>query len=147
MKRIFVAIAGVFFLVTPVLGEEPAPAPLVKALNEGTPYIDARYRFEHVDQDGFANDAKASTLRLRFGYVTGKAYDFSARVEVEHIDPIGNDNFNSTTNGKSTRPTVADPGETEINQLYLRYQGVPDTTLTVGRQRVILDNARFVGNV
>ena len=147
MKRIVVAITGFFFLVTPALGEEPAPPPLVEALTGGTPYIDARYRFEHVDQDGFAKDAKASTLRLRFGYVTGKAYDFSARVEVEHIDPIGNDNFNSTTNGKSTRPTVADPGETEINQLYLRYQGVPDTTLTVGRQRVILDNARFVGNV
>lgn len=147
MKRICIAIAGFCLLVTPAMGEEAAPNPTLEALTGGTPYIDARDRFEYVDQDGFAKDAKASTARLRLGYVTGKADDFSARVEVEHIDPIGNDNFNSTTNGKPTRPVVADPGETEINQLYLRYQGVPATTLTFGRQRVILDNARFVGNV
>ena len=34
-----------------------------------------------------------------------------------------------------------------IHKVYLFCNNVPDTTLTVGRQRVILDNARFVGNV
>ena len=32
-------------------------------------------------------------------------------------------------------------------QVFLGFDGIPDTPLKVGRQRIILDNARFVGNV
>jgi len=34
-----------------------------------------------------------------------------------------------------------------INQAWVSYSGIPDTAVKAGRQRVILDNARFVGNV
>ena len=131
----------------PAFAAEEAQNPFTKALTDGRAYVDLRYRFEHVDQDGLGNAAKASTLRARFGYVSGTAYNFSARAEFEVIEPIGNDSFNSTTNGKSTYPTVADPEQAEINQLYLRYSGMPKSSLTIGRQRLILDNARFIGNV
>jgi hypothetical protein len=135
-----------FGAALPAAAGEPPGNAFVKAITEGTPYLDARYRFERVD-DGPGRNANASTVRARFGFLTGKVHDFSARIEFEHIDTIGAEKFNSTTNGKAQFPTVADPSETEVNQLTLRYQGVPDTSVTVGRQRVILDNARFVGNV
>ena len=35
----------------------------------------------------------------------------------------------------------------ELNQAYLKYTGLSGTDLILGRQRIILDNARFVGNV
>ena len=40
-----------------------APDTLGYALLHGTPTVDARYRFEHVDQEPFTKDADASTLR------------------------------------------------------------------------------------
>ncbi len=43
-------------------------------------------------------------------------------------------------------PIVADPADTELNQAYLSYGGFYDTDMKLGRQRIILDNARFVGN-
>ncbi len=71
----------------------------------------------------------------------------SGRLEAERIDHIGYQHFNSTTNGHTAFPTVADPDETEINRLYLQFTGLTDTILKGGRQRVNLDNARFVGSV
>ncbi len=71
----------------------------------------------------------------------------SGRLEAERIDHIGYQHFNSTTNGHTAFPTVADPDETEINRPYLQYTGLTDTILKGGRQRINLDNARFVGSV
>lgn len=121
---------------------------LKKALiDDATPYIDARYRFEHVDQHGFSKDAKASTLRTKLGYKTGTLYDFSAVMEVENVTEIGGQPYNDTVNGKTAYPVVADPDGTEINKAYLQYAGIPDTTLRVGRQDHNLDNQRFIGTV
>lgn len=121
---------------------------LKKALiDDATPYIDIRYRYENVDQDGIIKDANASTLRTKLGYKTGKLHDFSATLEFENVTYLGNDNFNNTINGKTTHPIVADPDSTEVNHAFLTYAGIPDTTLQVGRQPHNLDNQRFIGTV
>jgi hypothetical protein len=119
----------------------------VKALTDGKLLLDARYRYEHVDQDGLAHDANAHTVRTRLGYETGKFHDFSLLVEGENIAGIGSENYNDTINGKTTYPTVADPEDTALNRLQLTYTGIPDTTAILGRQVINLDNQRFVGAV
>jgi len=43
--------------------------------------------------------------------------------------------------------TVADPKGSDLNQLYLDYSVSDDWKLRIGRQRVNLDNQRFVGGV
>jgi hypothetical protein len=83
-----------------------------KALTEGKPIFDARYRYEYVDQDGLANEANAHTVRTRLGYETGKFKDFSALLEFENITGIGSERYNDTINGRTTYPTVADPEDT-----------------------------------
>lgn len=118
-----------------------------EALLEGTPYIDARYRFEFVEQDGFAEDAEASTLRTRFGYKTEKYKDFSAVLEFENITQIGDDDYNDTLNGRTTFPVVADVENTEVNQAFLNYSGIPETWVKFGRQVITLDGHRFIGHV
>jgi hypothetical protein len=118
-----------------------------KALTEGKPILDARYRYEYVDQDGLANDANAHTIRTRLGYETGKFHDFSALLEFENITDIGGENYNDTINGKATYPTVADPEDTNVNRLQLTYTGLPETALTLGRQSIVHDNQRFVGGI
>jgi hypothetical protein len=60
---------------------------------------------------------------------------------------ITNDRFSDTRNGKTQYPTVADPDGTAINQAFIRYSGLEDTELTVGRQRINRFNQRFVGGV
>ena len=48
-----------------------------------------------------------------FGYETGDYKGFKALLEIEDVTPIGRDNYNSTTNGVTDRPVVADPDGTE----------------------------------
>ncbi|MGH8476228.1 MAG: alginate export family protein [Methylococcales bacterium] len=106
-----------------------------------------RWRHENVDQDGFANIANADTVRLRLGYLTPKFYDFQAFAEFEGNTWWFNENYNSTINGKRNFPVVLDPQRSEINQGWLSYGGIPDTVVKAGRQRIIYDNHRWIGNV
>lgn len=130
-----------------------AGAGVSEALVDGQPSLDLRLRFEHAAQDG-ARDAEALTSRLRLGYAT-KAWDgFQALVEYEGTAAVGGDDrFNSgpsfleAANGNTGFATVADPTGNEVNRAWLRYAGLPETQVTFGRQRIILDDSRFVGNV
>ncbi len=60
----------------------------------------------------------------------------------------GIDDYNSTTNGHTLYPVVADPANfTALNRFALSNKSLEHTTLTLGRQRIVLDDTRFVGNV
>lgn len=140
-----IALAGVCFaLVTPVAygGDN-----FMEALTGGKPSLNFRYRYENVDQEGFAREAKASTLRTQLGYLTGDFYNFGTFLQFEDVRVIGSERYNSTTNGLTQYPVVADPEGNEINQAYLSFKGIPGTTLKYGRQAIIYDNHRFIGNV
>ncbi len=119
----------------------------VEALIGGKPIVDVRLRYEHVDQAGLPNNADAITARARLGYETGVYADFSLLVEGEFIIGLGSEDYNDAINGRTTFPVVADPEDQQLNRAQLTYTGITDTTVIIGRQRVILDNARFVGNV
>lgn len=114
--------------------------------DQAKPIFDIRYRYEGVDQAGLPEDANAHTLRVRGGFQTGKAWGLQGLVEFEGVAHL-TDDFNDTTNGKATYPIVADPEDLQLNRLQLQFTGIPDTTITAGRQRINLDNQRFVGNV
>lgn len=118
-----------------------------EALTQGKVNLEFRYRLETVDRAGFTKDATASTLRTRLGYQTEEFYRTSFFLEFHNISVIGGDSYNSTRNGKTQYPVVADPEGTEVNQAYLRFGQIPSSDLTVGRQRITLDNHRFIGNV
>ena len=117
------------------------------ALTKGKTSLDLRYRFESVSQDGKEKNAAASTFRLRLGYTTGNFYGFNLHVDMETIQAIGGENYDSTDNSKVEYPIVADAEDTELNQVFLAYTGVPNTVFKLGRQRIKIDNDRFIGNV
>jgi len=123
---------------------------LADAIGSGKTALDLRYRFEMVDQTGISNKAMASTLRTRLNYTTGSYNKLNAFLEVDNVSVVGSTKYNDATGlpgAKSQYPAVADPAGTEVNQAYLAYAGLSDTTIKYGRQRLILDNARFIGNV
>ncbi|MDO9320291.1 MAG: hypothetical protein Q7U01_01515, partial [Pseudomonas sp.] len=93
---------------------------------QGTPILDARYRYEYVDQNAAKgkaalDHANAQTLRTRLGFQTGKWYGLSSLVEADNVSRIGDESYNSTRNGQTQFSAVPDPDGTEINQALLRY--------------------------
>lgn len=146
-----IAVAAIFLIAAPSL-QASIDEDIENLLKVGGGQfkIDLRYRFEYVDQDdtpGITQTAKADTLRLRLGYLTPAFYGLTAYAEYEGNQDIFVNDYNSTENGKTQFPIVADPQENEVNQLWINYAGIPDTSFTVGRQRIIQDNHRFIGNV
>ena len=127
-------------------GAQAEGFPIIGAVRESKPIIDLRLRSESVDQDGMAKDADALTLRARLGFETGKAWDTSFLAEGDLIWPWES-RYNSTVNGKTAYPTVADAETYEVNRVQLTNTSLADTTITLGRQRINLDDQRFVGNV
>jgi hypothetical protein len=120
--------------------------PIGGAIGETKPIVDTRLRFEDVDQDPMANQAEALTLRARLGFETGKAWNTALLAEGEFVWPL-TDDYNSTTNGNTQYPAVPDPESYEFNRLQLTNTSIAQTTITLGRQRIVLDDHRFVGNV
>ncbi len=116
-------------------------------IEDGKFYANMRYRYEMVEQDSLTQDAKASTVRTRFGYETGVFEGFQALGEIEAVGKLGSEKYNDTVNGKTSYPTVADPHGVELNQAWISWSGLPDTKIKAGRQRVNIDNQRFVGAV
>lgn len=118
----------------------------VEAVKGGSVNLDLRYRYEGVDQDGFSEDASASTLRSRLSASSGAYHGFTGLLEFDNVTEIGPDDYNSTANGKTQYPIVADPKGTEINQVYLKYT-MDSANGIYGRQRINYSNQRFVGGV
>ncbi|GAB5459848.1 MAG: alginate export family protein [Henriciella sp.] len=132
--------------LTAVAEEAETKTELQSAIEASKAIFAARLAYETVDQTGFSETADALTYRFRAGFQTGEAYDTSFLIEFDHVEDIIDD-FNSTINGKTGFPVVADPNVTELNRLQLTNKSIPKTTTTLGRQRIILDDSRFVGNV
>jgi hypothetical protein len=108
--------------------------------------FDARYRFELVDQDNALRNAKAQTIRARLNLQTGKWYGISGLIEGDHVASLDNDRYNDSRNGNAAYSLVADPEGSEINQALLRYEHKRGA-INLGRQRINLDNQRFIGGV
>ncbi|HTI66265.1 MAG TPA: alginate export family protein [Caulobacteraceae bacterium] len=150
--------------VQPAAVEEPAPEPpppppapptITEAIGKGKFLFEARARYETVDQVGIANKADAFTLRTRLGWETGDWHGVKGLVEFEDVRQLGSEHYNiavpgvvgGSLNGKTAYPIVNDPEVTELNRAQLTWVLGPALTLTGGRQRILLDDQRFVGNV
>ncbi len=136
-------LTGLLFSLSAWAQEPPS---LQNALSSGNIDLTFRYRYEHVDQAGFSKEANASTLKSRLTYTSANYHGWTIRLEADDVTAIGNDNFNSTRNGETTYPVVADPEGTEVNQAYVDYR-FDGGQATLGRQRIALDDQRFVGGV
>ncbi|MBM4208510.1 MAG: hypothetical protein FJ190_11060 [Gammaproteobacteria bacterium] len=126
--------------------------------NKGAVKLDLNYRWENVNEDKKfdpetklplkkqPDTANANTARLRLGLLSPKIFDIQGYAEFEGNWAMQHD-FNSLRNGKTQFSTVADPEKAELNQLWLAFTGIPDTVIKGGRQRIKLDDDRYIGNV
>jgi Alginate export len=113
------------------------------------PIIDARLRYEGVDTPTL--DADAVTVRIRAGAELKHNSGLSVLAEAEGNLAILSDYnaFPFTISDGQRRPgfaVVADPMTVELNRLQVQYKS-KRVTVTVGRQRINLDDQRWVGAV
>ena len=141
-------LAGASLCLIPLasLANSPPDTSFTQMFTQGDVGVDFRYRYEYVDEDGFDDEAKASTLRSRITLQSAIYEGFSFLTQFANVAYIGADDFNSTKNGKTQYPVVPDPKGTEVNQAWLKY-GRDDMSGTFGRQQIVLDDQRFVGDV
>lgn len=118
------------------------------AVSGGKVHVNDRLRLELVDQDG-KEDATALTNRLRLGYGSQRWRGYSLMVEIENVvTPDRDGYFVPGIQGDPNKAVIADPSDTEMNQAYVDYLSDEfDIHVRAGRQRIIHDNARFIGNV
>ena len=139
--------------------QSAASPSLGDAIKGGKLLLDVRARYEFVDQarTGTLTDpADATTVRTRLGWETAEWKGLRGLVEVTNVSHLGPERFAVNTPGATTPPLngadrakyplVNDPDVNELNRLQLTWSPSAAWRLTVGRQRVLIDDQRFVGN-
>ena len=137
-RAVSVCLSGVaaFAFVLPSAAQDSEPT--VK------PILDLRLRAEQVNQDGL-DDTTALTLAGRFGAEAQFGNGWSALIEGEAVGHL-TDDFSDTVDAMPGKAVIADPEAFELNRLQVAWKG-EEASATLGRQRIIFDDARFVGNV
>ncbi|NJM51040.1 MAG: porin [Sphingomonadales bacterium] len=109
------------------------------------PIFDATLRYEGVDQP--ATDADALTVRLRSGLeIASNGFSFLAEAEGT-LALVGDYNDTNPGNGVEPYSVVADPESIELNRIQVQYANKNFGRITIGRQKINLDDQRFVGSV
>jgi hypothetical protein len=129
-----------WLILASALAVSPAMAQDIKL----KPLIDARLRYETVDQAGLPKDAEATTIRVRSG-VQASSGPLSAIVQMQGTLALTGDYYDGL-HGAATRPLIADPQNIALYRAQLQYR-TKSVALTVGRQSIALDDERFVGAV
>jgi hypothetical protein len=139
----------------------PAPPPTISdQIAAGKLILEVRARYETVDQTRTAtlkDEASAFTVRTRFGWETAEFAKVKGLIEFEDVRQAGPEHYAVNVPGVTTAPlngadkarypVVNDPDVTELNRLQLTWTPSAALQLTAGRQRILLDDQRFVGNV
>ena len=121
---------------------------IADAFTQGESSLNLRYRYEFVDQSNSLKDANVSTLKTRLNFKTKSFKGFSLFVEADHVSEILSGEYNDGTavTGNTNYSVVVDPTGTDLNQSWVQYK-TDDNQFRFGRQRILLDNQRFVGGV
>ncbi|WP_293676825.1 alginate export family protein [uncultured Phenylobacterium sp.] len=150
----------------PAPHEAPAPEPvgaattISDAIMGGKLLLEVRGRYESVDQKRTAvltRNGESFTIRTRLGWETGDWNGFKGLVEFEDVRQAGPEHFQVQVPGATTPPLngaakarypiINDPDVTELNRLQLSWTPNAAFQGVVGRQRIVLDDQRFIGNV
>ncbi len=151
MKMIKLSLAGVMALGAIAASTASANA-LENIISNPKVNLEIRPRYEYVDQDGFKDKAKAFTVRTALGLQAELFEVEGLKAEIQGMN-VANFGFNDYAIGKTDPafttkkyPIIADPAQSRVTQANISYT-VDGFTAIVGRKMVVLDNARFIGNV
>ena len=121
-----------------------------EALTKGKPILNIRGRIEVADAEPL-NRSAAYTIRTRLGYGTKPYHGVRAYMDFENIAAASLTTYFIPTMlpNLGNKTPIADPPTTEVNQVFLEINR-PDwlgTKIVGGRQRIVYDDSRFIGDV
>jgi len=121
---------------------------LLDALKNGKTSMQLQFSFEYSDFSDAANldAAKGLTLRTRLGYRTGKWGNVQGFVQFHNVSQLLDD-YRWPDGGDSSYDVIADPDGSRVHQGYLDISFGKHSSVRAGRQEIILDDARLIGNV
>lgn len=120
-----------------------APSSVAEALKAGDVTLSFRMRYEDVTvTNPGAEDGTADLLSLktRLTYTSADFMGWGLGVEMDDVTHI------TELEPEGTGAGIGDPEGTEVNQYFLSYK-FGKSIAKYGRQRILLDNQRFVGGV
>ena len=125
----------------------PAHSTVKEALEGGSTKLHFRLRYEDVDE-AQVGTASATTLLTRLTYTSDSWRGLGLSLEMDDTSELFDEDYRTWSGDPNPPPVIADPEVTELKQAYLSYSSA-DAALTarLGRQRILLDNQRFVGGV
>ncbi len=117
---------------------------LTEALTSGTPTLELRLGYELSDlSDNGKDAANAINLRTRVGYRTGEFMFNTAYVQLHNLANL----LEEFAPEDDKYDVIADPHGSRVHQVYLDFKGIPETNLRLGRQEIVLDDSRLIGNI
>jgi hypothetical protein len=121
---------------------------LAEAFAAGTPLVELRPRYNHIEESDKPETARGMTLRAIAGWRTAPWHGVRLTVEAIHAGAVGTRRFNDDPAFLATSPypLLPDPRHTGVNQAHLELQPLEEVRLRLGRQRVIVDDGRWVSD-
>jgi hypothetical protein len=121
-----------------------------EALTQGSLNVDFRLRTESVDADNRARTGEATTARLRVGYETLAYNGFYAGLSGEITRNLASPVSNDGINGRINAPLIPDPSSETLHEAYVGWvdrgeDGMAQSRVVAGRQRITYDNERWIG--
>jgi len=129
-------------------GSEAVFDEILDGITGGKPILDVNLRYGYAKIDGFTH-SHAATVRTRFGYQTKPVYGVSGLLEgVNTASPKPSEYYDGVESPTS-QSIIADPERTDINRVWAKYENADwaGLALKTGRQRIKLDDDRWIGNV
>jgi hypothetical protein len=123
---------------------------LAAALKNGTPDVDVITGFEYKHRDDSTSPGQQFSIRTRLGYRSAEFMHTSAYVQLHNVSNVMEEYrfmHDGKMRGDLDRDIIADPDGSRFQQAYLDFSFIPDTVVRVGRQEIILDDARLIGNI
>jgi hypothetical protein len=123
------------------------PVSIADSIARGRFTLELRPRYNRIAESDKPLRTEGGTVRLTAGLETAPIQATRLVVEAihtHHVDPHFNDN--GANINASPYPLLPDPRYTGMNRVYVEYGGLEDAKVRVGRQRVRLDNQRWISD-
>lgn len=152
--HLFIAAVSSLLCATPSVSAKT----FTESMQQGSVIkVNFRTRYEDVSEDIVdatgkkigEKEADAWTTRSRLSYQSGAWNGFGFTAEMDNVSEMTNDvDYRTAANDPKNinSAVIADPIGTEINQGFISYTTF-NNQIKYGRQRLMLDNSRFIGNV
>ncbi|OVE77562.1 hypothetical protein BVX99_02290 [bacterium F16] len=148
-KSLFMVTLGVltsFLLVAQETKQEDTATSVFEAARKSRLSVNLRFGYEYSTLDNTLSPGQNLSLRTRIGFETAKYQDTKLFVQSQLVNNLIEEHT-FTGGGDVSRDGIGDVDGMRIHQAYLENTSLHKTLVRAGRQEIILDDARLIGNI